>query len=209
MINMVCIQETKMANITTEKCQVNWGDTNIGWVHNETENGVGGILSIWSNSKFILRKSIINKVFIVIEGEWGDSKQTITIVNVYSPRELNKRMAMWEEISKCRKDDNNKVWCMVGDFNAIRNPKEMIGLSQSSGNLKEMAQFNLFIDNVDLLHIPMIGRKYMWYITNGTAKNILDRILVSHEWLELWPKSEKYVLDRTILDHCALVCKNS
>jgi len=61
---------------------------------------------------------------------------------------------------------------------------------------------------VDLIDIPMIGRKFTWYRDNGTAKSRLDRILVSQEWLDLWPKSKQYVLDRTVSDHCALICKN-
>jgi len=138
MIDMACMQETKLAHITSQKCQTIWGDTNIDWVHNGLENGVGGMLSIWCKSRFTLSKLRIGKGFIVLEGKWGNRKQEVTIVNVYSSCELKEKNIMWEEIIKCRKYDNNKVWCVVGDFNAISILEERQGMSQSRGNKKEM-----------------------------------------------------------------------
>jgi len=70
-----------------------------------------------------------------------------------------------------------------------------------------MRQFNSFIVNVDLIDIPMTGRKLTWSRVNGTTKSRLDRILVSQEWLDLWLESKQYVLDGTVSDHCALICE--
>jgi len=48
-----------------------------------------------------------------------------------------------------------------------------------------------------------------WYRPNGKAKSRLDRFLISFEWLQQWPGSKQYVLDRQISDHCALVLKSN
>jgi len=72
----------------------------------------------------------------------------------------------------------------LGDFNSIRNERERRGFNKVSGNKREMQGFNNFIDNMELVDIPCIGRKYTWYIPNGKAKSRLDRFLMSFEWLQ-------------------------
>ena len=42
-------------------------------------------------------------------------------------------------------DDENQVWCMIGDFNAVRNPNERKGISQVGTSRKEIKEFNNFI----------------------------------------------------------------
>jgi len=47
-----------------------------------------------------------------------------------------------------------------------------------------------------------------WYKPNGTSKSIIDRIMVSREWLDCWLESKQYVLGRMVLDHYMLIQKN-
>jgi len=51
------------------------------------------------------------------------------------------------------------MWCIVGDFNAVRYPSERkdIGLEQHSK--VEMERFNEFIDNCHLHDVPAMGRR--------------------------------------------------
>jgi len=72
----------------------------------------------------------------------------------------------------------------------------------------KIKNFNLFIENNLLLELPSVGRKYTWYRANGSAKSILDRVLVSEEWLQEWPLSKQYTQPREISDHCAIVVKS-
>ena len=58
------------------------------------------------------------------------------------------------------------------------------------------------------MDIPMIGMKVIWYKQNGSMKSIIDRVLVSKDWLEIWPNSKQFVSSRSVLDHCALVLKD-
>jgi len=55
----------------------------------------------------------------------------------------------------------------------------------------------------------MVERKFTWYKPNGTIKSIIDRILVSREWLDVWPNSKQLVLSRSVSDDCSLVLKVS
>lgn len=43
----------------------------------------------------------------------------------------------------------------------------------------KMHQFNEFLEEMELLDLPMIGRRFTWHQANGTARSRLDRI----EWL--------------------------
>jgi len=55
--------------------------------------------------------------------------------------------------------------------------------------------------------IPLVGRKFTWYKPNGMVKSRIDRVLVSKEWLEAWPRCQQFVLNRSVSDHCAVVLK--
>ena len=46
---------------------------------------------------------------------------------------------------------------------------------------RNIEEFNSFIESMKLMDIPMIGRKFTWYRSNGIAKSRLDRALVSQE----------------------------
>ena len=135
----------------------------------------------------------------------------VVIVNVYSSCNLQEKIQMWANLLEIRQGEPCNSWCILGDFNSIRNERERRGINSSNGNgyKKELQEFNSFIDNMELVDIPCIGRKYSWYRPNGKAKSRLDRFSISFEWLQHWPGSKQYVLDRQVSDHCALVLKSN
>ena len=99
---------------------------------------------------------------------------------------------------------NTKVWCVVGDFNSIRCPGERRSVGCDVDHRSEMRRFNAFIESSEV-DLPMLGRKFTRYKANGLIKSRIDRFLVSREWLDRWPVSKYWVLDRVVSDHCALV----
>ena len=110
---------------------------------------------------------------------------------------------------KSGKTNKHKVWCVVEDFNSIRRKEERKSVVSASVYSREIKVFNDFIENMELLDIIMAGRKFTWYKPNGTVKSRIDRILVSREWLDVWPNSKQLVLIRKVSNHCALVLKVS
>jgi len=81
----------------------------------------------------------------------------------------------------------------------------MISVSDYS---REIKGFNEFLEKSDLVDIPLVGRKFTWYKPNGLIKSMIDRVLVSKEWLEAWPRCKQFVLNKYIFDHCAVVLKD-
>ena len=53
-----------------------------------------------------------------------------------------------------------------------------------------------------------MGKKFTWFTSNGLTKSRLDRVLVSEEWMEIWPMCIQYVQRREASDHCAIVVKS-
>jgi len=133
----------------------------------------------------------------------------VVIVNVYSSCFLQVKRKMWADLLEIRQREPCNSWCVLGDFNAVRNERERRGISRSRGNNREMQGFNNFIDSMEMVYLPCIGRKHTWYRPNGKAKSRLDRFLITFDWLQHWPGCKQYVIDRQISDHCSLVLKSN
>jgi len=101
------------------------------------------------------------------------------------------------------------MWCILGDFNVVRKLNERKGLRIGSSSKREMKMISDFMKKIEMLDVLIIGRKHTWYMPNGIEKSRLDRILVSHEWLEKWCGCKQHIHDRQLSDHCALMLKTT
>jgi len=149
-VKMVCMQEVKMASFSLNNCCQLWGDNDIDYFYSEPINGAGGILTIWHTIFPQCSHHIINRWFIVFVGIFRESNIPVVITNVYSSCNLQLKMQMWEELKGIRKREPCNSWCILGDFNAIRNEGERRGISQARGNKREMQGFNNFIDSMEI-----------------------------------------------------------
>jgi len=208
--DMICLQETKCSEFSKELGYLLWGSNEIGWIEVGGSNNAGGIITMWRNSQFQLVNSSRGNNFIAVEGEWkGDGGVQVFIVNVYNPSLLREKKVLWEEINEIRRLQNNRVWCVIGDFNSVRRQNERRSLFSASDYSREIRGFNDFIEKSEFVDVPMVGRKFTWYKRNGSVKSRIDRVLVSREWLDVWPKCKQFILSRTVSDHCALLFKDS
>ena len=129
-------------------------------------------------------------------------------VNVYAACSLSDKVVMWEALSNIRRVNQNEVWCCCGDFNIVRSIRERKCVRGFSSQKREIREYNEFIDKNVLVELPIVGKKFTWYKSDGSAKSRLDRFLVSLEWLQMWPMSKQYVQPREVSDHCAVVAKS-
>jgi len=147
--------------------------------------------------------------YSIIEGIWKlGTEVPVTIVNVYCSGSLREKKEVWEEICNVRVLQVTKAWCIVGDFNSIRRREERKSLLSVSEYDSEIVGFNNFIEKAELVDIPMTGRKLTWYKPNGLVKSRIDRVLMSKEWVEVWPHCKQHVLSRSVSDHCAIIVKS-
>lgn len=71
-------------------------------------------------------------------------------------------------------------WCMLGDFDASHGREKRKGRSTGSNQGdKEMKEFNVFVDSMEIVDIPLVGRKFTWVRVGGNAMIRIDRIMVS------------------------------
>ncbi|XP_068503978.1 uncharacterized protein [Phaseolus vulgaris] len=206
--DFVCLQETKLKEITEAKCFFVWGNNRVGWLHNEGINGCGSLLSMWNVDAFSYSSHKMGKVFIAVFGIYLKTNCSCVMVNVYAACTINDKKILWEELSSVKSVSQEKVWCLCGDFNAVRSRSERKGIREGSAYSSEIIGFNSFIDANLLLDLPIVGKSYTWFKSNGSAKSRIDRVLVSEEWFVRWPMSKQYVQRREVSDHCALVVKS-
>lgn len=62
--------------------------------------------------------------------------------------------------------------------------------------------------NIELVDVPLAGKRFTWFRPSETSLSRLDHFLVSLKWLEQWPHSVHQVLDREFSDHFPVILKH-
>jgi len=108
---LVCIQETKTNSMLDAKYFLLWGDSNIGWLHNEGVDKVGSMLTMWHKEVFNYDNHITRKDFIVMFGQHIKSKRNISMVNVYAPCNMVENNILWEGLHNIKLANLIYKWC--------------------------------------------------------------------------------------------------
>ena len=205
---MVCLQETKKAAIDKAMCQSLWGEAEVCWELQPANNTAGGILCLWSGRTFKLQRKVISNGFILLTGEWIREAQQVNIIIIYSPTEIQNKRSLWEHVRQQKHSLSGDLWCICGDFNSIREPAERFGISQRDPGNNTIKEFNDWINDLEVVEAPWLGRKFTWVRLNGTSRSKLDRFLLSPEWLDKWPASTQITLPRNFSEHCPLLLRS-
>ena len=127
---MICIQETKKESIGRSMCQAMWGDTTVSWEVQPAINSAGGMLCMWTENTFTLQRKVVGNGFICLTGLWIKEALQVHIVNIYSSCDMQSKRVLWETIKQLKTANQGGQWCIMGDFNNIRDPVERMGVSQ-------------------------------------------------------------------------------
>lgn len=168
-IDMLCLQETKKEVIDRPMCQALWGETEVSWEAYPSSDSAGGILCIWSEKSFALERKVIGNDFIMLVGKWIKEAQQVFIVNIYSPCDIQSKRMLWDSVKQLKTPTPGGLWCILGDFNSIRDPTERLGVSQRGLADSSSREFNDWIAEMELEEAPWVGRKFTWFRPNGTA----------------------------------------
>ncbi|RZB57592.1 hypothetical protein D0Y65_046323 [Glycine soja] len=93
-------------------------------------------------------------------GIWKGMDKAINLVNVYSHCAFNEKLALWEELLQLRRTVGEGLWCVVGDFNVIRCLERVGNNGGIQQRGREILEFNNFIENMELVELPSVGRKF-------------------------------------------------
>ncbi|XP_071727450.1 uncharacterized protein [Rutidosis leptorrhynchoides] len=92
------------------------------------------------------------------------------------PQDSNENSALWRRLQEFM---GNHIghYISFGDMNVVRFENERVG---SDFSLSEANSFNSFIENSELLDIPLEDRNFTWMNKAGSKLSRLDRFLVTH-----------------------------
>ncbi|GKV15204.1 hypothetical protein SLEP1_g26006 [Rubroshorea leprosula] len=202
--NFMFLQETKLEKVDVGVCRQLWNSDEFDWVAKGSSGASGGLLCIWDRRYFVKREEFSGDGFVGISGEWSANKQLYFLINVYGPKERQKKANLWEELRRMVTDKEG-CWLIAGDFNAVRGPEER---RERTGETPDMKDFDEFITTTDLVDVKLLNRRYTWYKPDGSARSRLDRFLLNTEMSNMEGEWIQHGLPRNISDHCAIVLKS-
>jgi exonuclease III len=210
-IEFLAIQETKLEEISEAMCFGLWGSNDCEWVHLPSEGRSGGILSIWSKSNNSLIFSFKGEGFVGVHLEWGFLKTICFVVNVYSKCDIASKRNLWSNLINFKRGLGDGGWCVVGDFNVVVSVEERVGTNVSEVRVMstEVLEFRKFVEELEVVDLPIVGRLFTWCHASGCAMSRIDRILISDEWAHRWGNVSLWSLPRDVSDHCPLILKYS
>ncbi|GKV38927.1 hypothetical protein SLEP1_g46780 [Rubroshorea leprosula] len=118
------LQETKLEKVDVDICSQLWNSDELDWVTKGSAGASRGLLCIWDKRRFIKREEFIGDGFVGISGEWGANKQQYSLINVYGPKDRQKKASLWEELRRMVTDKKG-CWLIAGDFNAQGLPRNI------------------------------------------------------------------------------------
>lgn len=123
------------------------------------------------------------------------------VTNIYAPSSPDLRSNFHAEL-KSLSPPANTLWMLAGDFNMIHYPHEK---NNSNFHTLEAESFNDCINDLCLLELPLLDRRYTWS-NRRTVPTLerLDRVFINLVWDENLPNSVLSSLTRTTSDHVPL-----
>jgi hypothetical protein len=75
---------------------------------------------------------------------------------------LQAKKTLWVELLVAKRFNVADHFCILGDFNSVRSPEERKGAVGGLESSEDSRLFNVFIDNIGLVDLPLMGRKFTW-----------------------------------------------
>jgi exonuclease III len=182
-VDVVFLQKTKLQCVDLGVIHSLWGNLYADWESLNAINTAGGVL-MWD--KRVLQKLAWAMDRFFVSYQWKDVEDGFiwSGTGVYGPTLDSDRLAFWTELAMIR-NHWDSPWCVFGDFNAIKYPKECWGCSNFN---QSMFDFSDFINGSNLINLPLEGGMFTW--SNGgenPSMSRIDRLLVSPNWEEHFP----------------------
>lgn len=117
-----------MQGVDRRLCSLLREGDEFGWVSKDVVGRSGGLLVLWKKDYFELSTYFVGSNFLGVEGFWGKERIKVSLINVYAPCELRGKRLLWEEIAYVMELRGGERWCVMGDFNSIKDLGERKGV---------------------------------------------------------------------------------
>ncbi|KAF1869216.1 hypothetical protein Lal_00048498 [Lupinus albus] len=175
-LDFLCIQETKLEFIDYHLCSTLWYGSDFDWIFQPSIGRSGGLLCIWKTDKFQKSSFKSGKGYLGVTSKYEDSTELCHIVNVYSSCNYTEKRQVWLDLGQWKNESPSNLWCFAGDFNSVKCSEERKG-RESHGRKKEMFDFSCFINNLELLDLPLAD-KWPNLVQNGLIRMVSDHCAV-------------------------------
>jgi len=202
-VSLVSIQETKLDSYDHTIIRDMLG-SDFDFFDLPASHTCGGIVLAW-NRCFWLASSPVYKEFSLTARltllATGDS-WWITVV--YGPQGDQAKIRFLEELRSIRQVCPD-TWMICGDFNIIYKAED-----KNNGRLhrRMMGRFRRLINDLALQDLCLKGRRFTWSSERDSPTlERLDRVLVSDDWLDVFPDHSLSALSTECSDHAPLLLK--
>jgi len=167
--------------------------------HNSSHAPIGRILVCWN--PHILNVKVLHTTSQLIHCEVSSTLDghEFLVTYVYGANDHADRVNLWNDLCNLK---NSECWVIMGDFNAIRNPREKSGGTILWPPHMDDLSNCLFSCEVDDLRYT--GCHFTWSNRQDPPNHIstkLDRVLVNDNWLRTHTSSSAYFPTPGISDH--------
>lgn len=161
-VDLVLLQETKLHSMIDSIVNDLWENTRCKWVCLDAIGSSRGILVCWNSRTFVFKDHWcgIFSVFVVLEDKANNSSWIVS--SVYGPLDHRLCDRFWSELDSIR-NKCSVPWCLEGDWNITRFPKEKSG----GGHISvDMEAFLDWINSQCLVNLHLGGAKFVWSNSN-------------------------------------------
>jgi hypothetical protein len=199
------VQQSKSKKFIDELLPGWFLDDNYGF------SDLGKIWILWHQSVkvVVLFKSL---QMVTCEVLLPDSQEWIIVSIVYASNDESTRYELWTELVDLSTSQSlfGKAWIVLGDFNQTLVPSEHSNPHDLNVD-RRMRDFRGCLEAADIFDLVYRGTTYTWWNKSKirpVAKK-LDRILVNHHWLNVFPESLATFGAPDFSDHacCGVVLK--
>ncbi|XP_050876677.1 uncharacterized protein LOC127080400 [Lathyrus oleraceus] len=180
-LNFVVVQESNLSEVYEFLVFSLWGSPHCDWSFILFVGSSRGFPSIWCSSKHKSFFSFPGPGFLGVCLELGVHKAVCYVVNVYFKCLVNDIEDMWFDLCSCKTECGGVIWCVMGDFKFANYPSKRLRGHNSSTSLGNIdCSASNFISQMELVDLPLLGRKFTWFHPRGDTCNRLDKISVSN-----------------------------
>ena len=203
-IDVVCLQETKMAEVSRQCILSMLGvefDNNFTFL--PSLGASGGILIAWRARLGVVNSSRVDTFSSSVQFSSSDGTSW-WLTCVYGPQGNQEKIQFLQELRDIRTVCTGP-WLVAGDFNLIYKDEDK---NNSNLNRAMMGRFRRWVNDMAVTELPLHGRKYTWSSSSTSDSPTLvrlHRVFCSLEWEELFPD---YLLQSCASgdsDHCSLL----
>ncbi|XP_026433561.1 uncharacterized protein LOC113331002 [Papaver somniferum] len=178
------------------------GFTNVGWTFQQVVGSKGGMLILWDKDFVEINGSLAREYTLSVSCTYKSDNFKWMLTNVYGPYNPVERKDFWVELDNtCRLWD--LPWCIGGDFNTVKKCDEKKNCYRIT---RSMTQFNKFIEEHELIDLPLKGARYIW--SNGQSNPVmcrLDRFLISPSFETHYPFITQLAKSRPTSNHIPIL----